>query len=290
MRGWSDNTRGALLMMAAMGFFTVNDSFLKGIGTTVNVWQILFLRGIGISLVLLVIMRLRGVRFSALSGRDWLLSIARSLAEAGAALLFVSALQRMPFANATAILQALPLTVTLVGFLFLHEPVGWRRGMAIGIGLAGMILIVRPGAEGFNAWSLLAIGAVACVTARDIFARMLSPAAPSLAVAAVSALGVTAVAVAGLPFVGFDPVTMTQGGLLLGAIIAVTIGYITSVSAMRVGEIGFVAPFRYFSLLIAIILGMVFFDEVPDSLTLLGAGIIVGSGLYTLWRERRLAL
>lgn len=290
MRGLSDNTRGALLMMSAMGFFTVNDSFLKGIGTGVNVWQVLFLRGIGISLVLMTIMYLRGVRFSVLSRRDWLLSIGRALTEAAAALLFVSALQRMPFANVSAILQALPLTVTLAGFLFLREPVGWRRGAAIGIGLAGMLLIVRPGAEGFNAWSLLAVGAVVCVTARDIFARMLSPAAPSLAVAGISAMGVTAVTAMGLPFVGTDPMTATQGWLLLGAVVAVSVGYITSVSAMRVGDLGFVAPFRYFSLLVAVVLGLVFFAEVPDVLMLAGGVIIVASGLYTLVRERRLAL
>lgn len=289
MHGWSDNIRGAILMMTAMSLFAVNDSFLKGIGTGMSVWQVLFLRGIGASVLMLLFLRHRGVSLGALSRRDLWLAIGRAVMEAMAAVLFVSALQHMPFANLSAIQQALPLAITLAGVIFLREPVGWRRSLAIGIGLLGVLIIVRPGTSGFNAWSIPAMGTVLCVTARDIFARMLSPQASTLAVAAVAAIGVMAVTGAMVPFVGWDPVTPVDGALLAGATLAVFVAYIISVGAMRVGDIGFVSLFRYFGLLFSILAGVIFFAEIPDVPMLVGAAVIVGSGLYTLWRERRLA-
>lgn len=278
-----------MLMTAAYGLFAVNDSFLKGIGTDLSVWQILFLRGIAVSVAMLAFMWWRGGRFRSLSRRDLGLAIGRALAEATAAILFLSALPHMPFANISALQQALPLTVTLAGFLFLREHVGWRRSLAIGIGLLGVLIVVRPGTEGFNAWSVVAFGSVICVTARDLFARMLSPEAPTLPVAALSAMGITIVSGIVLPFAGWDTMDAADTALLTGAVLAIFGAYIVSVAAMRVGELGFVAPFRYASLLVAVVVGFVFFGEVPDWPTVIGAGIIVGSGLYTLWREQRLA-
>ncbi len=293
MAGLTDNTRGALLMIAAMSFFTVNDAFLKAVGDQMSVWQALFLRGLGVSLFMVVLLAMRGHRggrgidWRAISRRDWGLSAGRALSEAGAAFLFVTALQHVPLGNLAAIMQALPLTVTLAGMVFLRESLGWRRGVAIMVGLAGVLLIVRPGADGFSLYSLYAVGAVACVTARDLFARMLSPEAPSLVVATVSALGVTLISGAGVPFTGWSPVAPAAAGLLLGAMAAIFVGYVTSVGAMRVGDLGFVAPFRYFSLVVAILIGMAVFAEYPDSATLAGAAVVVASGGYTLWRERR---
>lgn len=289
MAGLTENMRGALLMMAAMTFFTVNDAFMKALGTSMGVWQALFLRGVGVTLVMLVLARGRGELTLAMSRRDLALTLGRAAAEAGGALLFVTALFHMPIGNLSAILQALPLTVTLAGVLFLGERLGWRRSLAILAGLAGVLMIVRPGTDGFTAWSLLGVATVICVTARDIFSRMLSPAVPSLTVATVSALVVTAVAGAGLPLAGWSPVGWRESGLLIGAIVAIFIGYVGSVAAMRVGELGFVAPFRYMSLVIAILVGLAVFRETPDALTLAGAGIVVASGGYAFWRERRLA-
>ncbi|MBW7922191.1 MAG: DMT family transporter [Rubellimicrobium sp.] len=276
-------------MTAAYGLFAVNDSFLKGLGTDLSVWQILFLRGVAVSVAMLAFMWWRGGRIRSLSRRDLALATGRALAEAAAAVLFLSALPHMPFANISALQQALPLTVTLAGVLFLREHVGWRRGLAIGIGLFGVLVVVRPGTGGFNAWSLVALGSVACVTARDIFARMLSPEAATLPVAALSAMGITIVSGAVLPFAGWDAMGAADSALLTGAVLAIFGAYIVSVSAMRVGELGFVAPFRYASLLVAVVVGFLFFAETPDWPTVTGAAIIVGSGLYTIWREQRLA-
>jgi S-adenosylmethionine uptake transporter len=208
------------------------------------------------------------------------------VAEIGAAWFFILALFNLPLANVTAVLQALPLTVTLAAALFMGEKVGWRRFTAIGVGFGGVLLIVRPGPEGFNIYALSALAAVACVTLRDLVTRRLTPSMPSLLVAAAVSGMVTV-------FAGLASVTETWAPLrgdvalrVAGAAGFVILGYVFSVGAMRVGEIGTVAPFRYTGLIWALVLGLVVFGEWPDALTLTGAGIVAATGLYTLWRER----
>jgi drug/metabolite transporter (DMT)-like permease len=116
---------------------------------------------------------------------------------------------------------------------------------------------------------------------------MLSPAVPSLTVAVVSSVVVTLVAGAGVPFTGWSPVGLPEMAILGGAMAAIFVGYVTSVASMRVGDLAFVAPFRYMSLVIAMLVGFVVFGEVPDGWTLVGAAIVVASGAYAFWRERR---
>lgn len=285
----TDNMRGALLMMGAMSAFTINDAFMKAIGSEMGVWQALFLRGCGVSVFMVLLAAGRGELFPRVPARDWWLMGGRALGELGGAILFVTALYHMPLGSLSAILQALPLTVTLAGVLFLGERMGWRRALAIAVGLCGVMLIVRPGAESFTIYSLFGVATVILVTARDIFSRMLSPAVPSLTVAATSAVGVTVATGLVVPMTGWKPVSLPEAGLLVGAMVAIAVGYVASVSAMRVGDLGFVAPFRYMSLVVAILFGMVIFSEWPDAYTVVGALIVVASGAYTFWRERRLA-
>ena len=211
----------------------------------------------------------------------------RTLAEVGAAYFFLNALFNMPIVNVTAIIQALPLTVTLGAAMVLKEPVGWRRFIAIGIGFLGVMLIVRPGGEGFSLFSAYALVAVLCVTIRDLAARRLSHDVPSLFVALTAAVGVTVFSFAGALFVDWEPMDGRDLANLGCAAVAIIGGYLFSVMAMRVGEIGFVAPFRYSSLLAALIIGFIVFGEWPDGWTQLGAAIVVATGLFTLWRERK---
>jgi S-adenosylmethionine uptake transporter len=212
--------------------------------------------------------------------------LVRAVSEMFAAFFFISALFHMPFANLSAILQALPLVVTLAGALFLRESVGWRRMAAILIGFAGVMLIVRPGPDGFTLDAIYGLATVLCVTVRDLVSRMMSPAVPSLMVASVSALGVTLFAGAGSAFETWAPVTLPVALKLVGAMVFVFGGYLFSVSAMRVGDLAFVAPFRYTSLIVALVVGALVFGTFPDALTLTGAAIVVATGLFTLYRER----
>lgn len=279
------NQMGALFMMASMASFTLNDTFFKITGGAVPLFQLLFLRGVLTTvLVILLAKWLKALHF-AISRRDWGLIGLRSLAELGAAYFFVTALFNLPLANVTAILQALPLTVTLGGALFFKEAVGWRRMSAILIGFVGMLLIVRPGPDGFSIYSTYALMAVLCVTLRDLSTRRLSSDVPSMVVTLSASVIVTVfsgIASLATPWVAVSGVNIW---MIIASSFCIFGGYYFSVRVMRVGEISFIAPFRYTGLVWALILGFLVFGDWPDYLTLIGAGIVVATGLFTLYRE-----
>ena len=284
----SDNLKGALLMSAAMAAFTINDTFMKSLSDDMPLLQAIFLRGVVVTLFLGVVVV--ATRTPLHLGRgDWLVVLLRTFGEAAAAFLFIAAIFNAPLANMTAILQALPLTVTLAGAVFLGEPVGWRRLAAIAVGFFGVLLIVRPGMEGFNVYSVCALGAVIAVTLRDLATRRLSRAAPSLLVAFLGGLGVTLCAGLGTLGIDWAPVEAKAILALAGTSSFLIAGYVLSVMVMRVGEIGFVAPFRYTGLIWALVLGFLVFGDWPGTLTLAGAAIVMATGAFTLWRERRAA-
>ena len=161
--------------------------------------------------------------------------------------------------------------------------------MAIGVGFVGVMMIVRPCTDAFDIWSLYALFAIFCVTIRDLAARRLSRDVPSLSVALAAAGGVLLFSITGAAFTEWQPVSVSESLILIGAIVCILGGYLFSVTAMRQGEIAFVAPFRYTSLVVALILGLAVFGEWPDGMTLIGAGIVVATGIYTFYREAKLA-
>jgi drug/metabolite transporter (DMT)-like permease len=287
MAGMSDNARGALLMMAAMAGFTLNDTCLKALSDELPLYQALFLRGVATTLFLYLLARAMGGLKLDLAPRDWGIVALRTVAEIAAAYFFLTGLFHMPLANATAILQSLPLAITLAGALFLGEAVGWRRVSAIVIGFFGVMLIVRPGAEGFTVYSLYVLAAVACVTVRDLSTRRVSRGVPSLTVALAGSAGVTLFGAAGCLGGAWAPISGLAAAQLLGATVFVILGYVCSVMVMRTGDIGFVALFRYTGLIWALALGLVVFGQWPAPLTLAGAAIVAATGLFTLWRERK---
>lgn len=281
----SDNLTGALLMMGSMAAFTFNDAMIKGLSGSLPVFQVMFLRGILTTLMVALVAWWMGALARRLPRADWGPVLWRMVGEIGSAYFFVTALFHMPIANISAIMQALPLTITLAAALFLREPVGWRRMAAILLGFVGVMLIVRPGTEGFTIYSLYGLGAVAFVTLRDLATRRLSRDVPSMLVTLITSASImTAFGVASLtePWV---PVDGRSALLILGAAVMVIGGYLCSIMVMRVGEISFVAPFRYTSLVWALILGWVVFGDWPQTITLVGAAIVVASGLFTLYRE-----
>ncbi|MEO1557224.1 MAG: DMT family transporter [Pseudomonadota bacterium] len=285
----SPNTLGALLMMASMASFTLNDAMIKLTGGAVPLMQLLFLRGVLSSLLILGLARWLGAIRFRMARRDWALIAMRSGAEVGAAYFFLTALFNMPLANVTAILQVLPLTVAIGAALFFREPLGWRRMSAILIGFLGMLLIVRPGPEGFSLWSGYALMAVVFVTMRDLATRKLSPDVPSMTVtfvAAVTVMGFAGLASIPEPWVALDT---RLAALIIASSVFIIGGYWFSVRVMRVGDITFIAPFRYTGLVWALLLGWLVFGDWPSHLTLVGAAIVVATGLFTLYRERKVS-
>lgn len=289
MKELSANMRGSLLMIAAMAAFTVNDTCMKAATATLPLYQAILLRGL-ITMVALVLIApyLGGLRLR-LPRRDAAILAIRTLAEVGATVTFLTALMHMPLANLSAILQSLPLAVTLAAAIFFREPVGWRRMVAIGIGFAGVMLIVRPGTEAFDIWAVLGVVSVGFVVVRDLSTRQLSSAATSVSIAFQSAAAVTAMAAITTPFSGWEPLDLHEAAAIAGASLFLVAGYLTIVTATRVGDIGVIAPFRYTALVFAIFLGWISFGQLPDGWTTAGALIVVTMGIYTFYRERALA-
>lgn len=285
----SDNLRGAALMTAAMVAFTCNDAFMKAATATLPVFEAIVLRGILTTLALAALAWRMGALSLSVPKGDWLWVALRVLGEVSSTYTFLLALKHMQIANLSAILQFLPLAVTLTAALLLGEKIGWRRLSAILVGFVGVMLIVRPGTDGFDRWSALGLLSVAGVVVRDLSTRRISREVPSLTVAFLAALSVTLGAALALPFTEVAPVSAQNALQIAGASAFIIIGYLTVVMSMRVGEVSIVAPFRYTSLVAAILLGWLFFGQWPDRLTMIGAAIVVATGIYTFYRERKLS-
>jgi drug/metabolite transporter (DMT)-like permease len=289
MNALSDNSRGAIFMAICMAGFVLNDAMIKLVTQDIGLFQAIFLRGILASLLIGALAWGRRQLFYRVSRGDGAMLALRIIGELGGTVCYLTALMHIPIANATAILQALPLAVTLGAAVFLKEPVGWKRYTAIAVGFAGVLIIVRPGAEGFDAYALLAVVAVGFVTLRDLATRRLSGPVPSLFVAFLTAVSILLLGAVMLPFTDWTPVETSHLTIIAVGASALFFGYVFSVSSMRVGEVAFVAPFRYTILIWAILLGIVIFGHIPDGWTLVGASIIVATGVFTFYRERRLS-
>ncbi len=285
----SPNQQGALLMLASMAAFTCNDTLVKLVGQTVPLWQIVTIRGVLASVLLLGLAKAMGALRFDFPARDWGLVLARCAAEAAATFLFLSALLELPLANVTAVLQMLPLTVTLCAALFLGERVGWRRSLAIVLGFAGMLLIVRPGGADFGPATIYALLAVVVLTLRDLVTRQMSAAVPSLTVTFLSALSVMLFGIGLGLGESWQPVGGREWALLFAMGLLILLAYLCAVMTIRVGEVSAVAPLRYTGLVWALLLGWLVFGDWPSVITLVGAAIVVAAGLFTLLREREVA-
>jgi len=273
-------------MAVSMLSFISNDALMKFLFQTISVEQGIFMRGLVSVPLLALIAYLRKSLFVRIDWRNWRVILTRAFAELAATMAFLTALSHMPLANITAILQALPLTVTMFAAIFFGEQVGWRRWSAILAGFIGVLIIIRPGGDGFNEYAVLAIVAVACVTVRDAITRRLDRSVPSLFVAFISAIPIFIYGGVATATTGWTIVSGAIIGIVVVAAIAITCGYLFAVMAMRNGEISFVAPFRYTGMIWAILFGFLLFGDLPDAATILGTMIVIGMGVYAFHRER----
>ncbi len=283
-----DNLRGAAWMTAAMLLFAVEDMFIKLLAGSLPTWQIILILGVGGAAFFGIIVRVQGhalLSSAALSPAV----VLRNVGEVVGTLGFVTALALIPISTASAVLQATPLVVTMAAALFLAEKVGWRRWTAIVVGFLGVLLVIRPGIDGFDLYSLFALQGVIGLAIRDIATRRVPESVHSTQLSFWAFLVLIPSAwIMGL--VLGTPAVTPVGWQWLYVTIIVPLGvfaYYAIVTAMRVGEISFVTPFRYSRILFALVIGMVVFLERPDALMLVGATLIVASGLFTLWRERK---
>ena len=204
--------------------------------------------------------------------------------------MFVTSLTLIPLTTASAVIQATPLVVAMGAAVFLGQGIGWRRWIAILIGFAGVLIIIRPGMEGFTPATLLAVGGMLGLAARDLFTRGLTVTLSGTQLAIHTFALIVPAGFILMYLQGQTPtVPDTRDTLILIAAIFISmIAYLAIVAATRGGNAGIISSFRYSRMIFALIIGYLVFAEVPDAVTLIGAGIIVASGIYTLWRETKL--
>jgi drug/metabolite transporter (DMT)-like permease len=291
MADFRDNMRGILAMLACCLFFILNDTCVKAAGATMPLGQIIVLRGIVSTVVIVAMAGRLGLLPSVpalVADRRILL---RTTGEVGATVLYLTALLEMPIANISSIAQATPLAITAAGAIFLGERVGWRRWTAVTVGFIGILIIVRPGTEGFNAWALVALGSVLLVTLRDVTTRIIPATIPVAAITVVTSVSVMLSGVAYTLALGERWHWPTPAELLLvvGSGAFLLLGFVTVIVAMRHGDISVVAPFRYAFIPYAIAIGWLVWGDIPDAMTLVGIAVVVLTGIYTFYRERKLA-
>ena len=281
LRPLSENHRGILAMSLAMACFIGNDALVKQASLSLPGPQLIFIRGLFATILLLIVAQslgqLRQVHLM-LNKRLWL----RGAVDACASLTYLTALFHLPLGNATAINLASPLFIVLLAMIFFKEKVGVRRGLYVLLGFGGVLLVVQPSVEGFNAYALLCVGATLLHATRDTMTRAIGLHIPSMLITLSTAVAVTLGSGSITLTQTWVPVTLDLTGLLLGASIFLAVAYYFLIVAMRAGEMSVVSPFRYSGLLFALCIGYWFWGEVPNVLAWAGIALLVASGLLIL--------
>ena len=279
-----DPLRGILLVLAATCCFSVSDALAKVLAQTLPPIEVAWLRYVAfVALTLLPLARRGGLR--VLRSRQPGLQVLRGVGVVGSAVAFTAAVQALPLAEATAINFVSPAFITVLAILFLGEQVGWRRWAAIVVGLVGVLIVVRPGSGAMQAAAIFPVLTAASWACAVIVTRKMAGVDPPATTLLWSA-GVGLVLLSLLvPFVWITPSWPEVAlGFLIGAVS--TAGHGLVVLAYRVAQASVLAPFSYAQLLTSTLAGLAMFGAVPDGWTLVGAAVIVASGLYTAHRER----
>lgn len=281
----SANFRASVYMLLAMGAYTFGDSITKYLSEEMGVGQYMFLRGLfATALIGLFALKKGALRHPTLDMK----TILRVLSEVFATITYIYSLAHLSQAFCSAVFQANPLVVTLGAALFLRESVGWRRWLSIIIGLIGVLIVIRPGTSGSANMAAIAIllASIIFAAARDLITRQIPVEIPALYISTLTAAVITLTG-AGLiePMGGWHPLSFKAVAVTASAGLLLVIGYHFIILAMREGEVSFVSPFRYSALLWAMILSTVVFNQAPDFYTIVGALIIVASGIYMVYRE-----
>ncbi|MEM7711257.1 MAG: DMT family transporter [Pseudomonadota bacterium] len=286
----TETLRGCAMMVFSMACFAVEDALIKALTGAVPPTQIIWMLGLGGAAAFAIWLQATG---RGAWSADYLSGpvLRRSSFEVVGALSFVSALALIPLTVASAVIQATPLVVAMGAAIFLGARVGPRRWAAILVGFGGVLLILRPWGTGFDPAVLLAVLGMLALAGRDLATRTMpaSITGAHLSLHAFAALvpaGVVLQVIQGAPVVALEA---GQAAILVLCVGIGMAGYLSVVAATRLGDLSVVSSFRYSRMLFALIIGLLFFAESPDAATLIGAGVVIASGLYTLVREARLA-
>ena len=285
-----DILRAIILMVTGMFFFMMGDLFLKLSSQGMALGMVTMILGAGMSAVFLTMMMRGG---DQLWDRKYLHPAMgmRCVGESIGIIGVIVAVANAPLSSVTAIMQSLPLVLTFMGAVFLKETVGIRRITALLLGLLGFLIIIRPGMDGFDGYATITLVGVLGMAIRDFGTRIMPD---DISTAALSFYGSVMIFVTGfgMMLVTNDWRSPTHPYLLYsgGLIITATIGTLLVSTAMRLGDVSVISPFRYIRIVFGVGAGILILDESVDLPTIIGSAIVIGAGLYSWVRERKLAL
>ena len=276
--------RGIALLIASTIFLGTSDATSKYLSTTLPSIEIAWIRFL-VFLLIMVPATVPGSPLFALRTQRPVLQVMRGAALLGSSLLFISGLRFLPIAEASATSFVSPLFVTALSIFFLSEKVGLRRWIATAVGLIGVLIVLRPGTGAFHPAAFFPVVSAFAWSCCLIMTRRMSGQERTMVTMTYSAIVGFAILCALVPLVWVTP---TWHDILFGVIIGLTstAGQWIVVLAFRYADASVLAPFSYVQLLWVTLLGFLIFGEVPDAWTVVGAAVIVASGLYTAHRER----
>ncbi len=300
---FSNNSIGIASAIGASVFFSFNDMAIKLLSGDYALHQVVLIRSvIGMVVLLIIIVPLEG-GYHILRTKRLTMQLARGLCVVVANMTFFLALAAMPLADVVAIFFVSPLVITVFSVIFLKEHVGPHRWIAVGMGLAGVIVMMRPGGDSFQMAAFLPLIAAVSYAGLHIFTRKLGNTEKAsnltfyiqitfIIVSCITGLLVGEGQYAGSSDASLDfllrawswPATSDYWIFLMVGIASTCGGYLIS-KAYQLCEAGLAAPFEYTAMVLAIFWGLMVFGEWPDETAWLGISLIVGGGLFMLWRE-----
>jgi drug/metabolite transporter (DMT)-like permease len=275
--------KGILLMLLSLFMLTCSDAVTKWLGADYPPGQIICFRAVFSLLPIVIMIAFRGgipsLAIANRRGQAW-----RAFYFAVGTSLIAISMIKLPIADAAAILYAGPLIITALAVPMLKERVGWRRWIAITIGFAGIIVMLRPTPSAIQWLGLLPLAAAFCSSMRDIYARRLATSESANSMMLWSAVATVLIGGVSLPFAWTTPLPIDWGFLVASGTL-IGVAHYLMIEAYRISEAATVAPFKYSGILWAVLFGYFFWNDIPDAFILSGGALVIASGLYILHRE-----
>ena len=278
----SDAAKGVCIMILGAGVLSMNDAVSKHLVETFPIGQILCLRQtVALAVVLIYVWRTDAWRDLRINDRTG--QALRAILHVGGAALIVWALSALPIATVTAIVFSSPVVVLVFSMRMLGERVSWARWIAVIIGFAGVLAIIRPGGVGFEWALLIPVAAAVASGLRDLMTRRLARSDTSISVLFWASALMVAVTLFTIPL-GWQPLTLSASiWLIVNGLLNAGAQFLM-IEALRLGAAGLVSPFRYTAILWATVAGFLVWQEVPDVMTMIGAAMLVVSGVLIVRR------
>ena len=275
-------------MLCAMFLFSAGDTVAKLLTDDFHPVQIIWFRQLGLLCGVLILLSMKGR--SVLHTKQPALQITRGVLVVASSLLFVFAVRHVPLVDAVAASFVAPFFLTIMGAFILKETVGIRRWSAVVVGFIGALIVVRPGMGVIHPAVMLVILAAAFYSARQVIGRLLADTDKTTTTIAYTAITASTIISVPLLFYWHWPTTNLQWLLLIAMSLMAAVAEILVIKSLEISEATVVAPIHYTLIIWGTVYGYFVFNQLPDTWTIVGASIIVCAGLYTLKRDRVVAM